>query len=58
MADPRPYKNEFVTLGDLSANVRVAALPTLRKKSFAMYSGEDFVREIRPVKFEGARSLA
>lgn len=36
----------------------VAALLTLRKKSFAMRSGEDVVREIRPVKFEGARSLA
>lgn len=41
MADLRSYKNEFVTLGDLSANVRVAALLTLRKKSFDMRSGED-----------------
>ena len=41
MADLRPYKNEFVTLGDLSANVRVAALLTLRKKGFEMRSGED-----------------
>ena len=40
-ADLVPYKNEFVTLGDLSANVRVAALLTLHKKSFDMRSGED-----------------
>lgn len=40
-ADLVPYNNEFVTLGDLSANVRVAALLTLYKKSFDMRSGQD-----------------
>jgi hypothetical protein len=41
VADLMPFKNEFVTLGDLSANVGVAALLALHKKSFEMRSGED-----------------
>jgi hypothetical protein len=41
MEDLKSYKNDFVTLGDLSANVRVAALLTVRKKGFEMRSGED-----------------
>lgn len=40
-ADLIPFKSDFVTLGDLSANVRVAALLTLHKKSFDVRSGED-----------------
>ena len=40
-ADLVPFKNEFVTLGDLSANVRVASLLTLHKKNFDMRAGED-----------------
>lgn len=35
------FKNEFVTLGDLSANVRIAVLLTSHKKSFEVRSGED-----------------
>lgn len=40
-SDLVPFKNEFVTLGDLSANVRVASLLTIHKKTFDMRSGED-----------------
>ena len=35
------FKNDFVTLGDLSANVRVASLLTLHHRRFDMRSGED-----------------
>jgi hypothetical protein len=35
------FNNEFVTLGDLSANVRVAALLTAHNKDFDLRSGED-----------------
>jgi hypothetical protein len=36
-----PLQNEFVTLGDLSANVRVAALLAMHNRSFDLRSGED-----------------
>ena len=35
------FKNEFVTLGDLSANVRVASLLALRHRRFDVRSGQD-----------------
>lgn len=35
------FKNEFVTLGDLAANVRIAAFLTTHKRSFDLRSGED-----------------
>lgn len=34
-------KNDFVTLGDLSANVRVASLLSMHKKQFDLRCGED-----------------
>lgn len=40
-ADLISFKNDFVTQGDLAANVRVATLLALHKKSFDMRSGED-----------------
>jgi hypothetical protein len=40
-ADLISFKSDFVTLGDLSANVRVASLLAIHKKSFDMRSGED-----------------
>lgn len=44
--DPRDLvalKNDFVTLGDLSANVRVASLLSAHKKQFDLRCGEDVV---------------
>lgn len=35
------FKNDFVTLGDLSANVRVASLLALHRRRFDVRSGED-----------------
>lgn len=35
------YKNDFVTLGDLSANVRVASLLAMHRRRFDLRSGED-----------------
>jgi hypothetical protein len=35
------FKNEFVTLGDLSANVRVASLLALHRRRFDVRSGQD-----------------
>lgn len=36
-----PFTNDFVTIGDLSANVRVASLLSKRGKSFDLRCGED-----------------
>jgi hypothetical protein len=36
-----PFTNEFLTIGDLSANVRVASLLALHRKRFDLRCGED-----------------
>lgn len=36
-----PHTNDFITLGDLSANVRIASLLTEHRKKFDLRSGDD-----------------
>ena len=40
-ADIVPFTNDFITIGDLSANVRLASLLALHRKRFDLRCGED-----------------